>query len=251
MRQHIARISKSKAALVGAAAVAAAAVIGTTVGYASMGTDVTLNVDGHIEHVTATGDTVGQVLSDQGISLQSHDEVAPAVDQPVSDGTTIAVRYGKPLQLDVDGTHLDLLGDGHRRPRSAERDQPQLRPRTPVGQPWRGHHPRRSPDHRGHAEDAHRRDRRPACRPPDHPRRHGRAGAEGAGCDAGQARPRASGAASRPRRRRQARPDPGPDPAEARRRRGGRLQHRHPRRLLDARGPQHGRSAPATTVAAT
>ncbi len=103
MRQKLARISKSKAALVGAAAVAAAAVIGTTVGYASMGTSVTLNVDGHIEHVTASGDTVGDVLSDQGISLQSHDEVAPAVDQPVSDGTTIAVRYGKPLQLNVDG----------------------------------------------------------------------------------------------------------------------------------------------------
>jgi uncharacterized protein YabE (DUF348 family) len=103
VRQKLARISKSKAALVGAAAVAAAAVVGTTVGYASMGHPVTLNVDGHIEHVTATGDTVGQVLSDQGISLQSHDEVAPAVDQPVSDGTTIAVRYGKPLQLDVDG----------------------------------------------------------------------------------------------------------------------------------------------------
>jgi uncharacterized protein YabE (DUF348 family) len=103
VRQKFARISKSKAALVGAAAVAAAAVIGTTVGYASMGTSVTLNVDGHIEHVTASGDTVGDVLSDQGISLQSHDEVAPAVDQPVSDGTTIAVRYGKPLQLNVDG----------------------------------------------------------------------------------------------------------------------------------------------------
>jgi len=104
VRQKLARISKSKAALVGAVAVAAAAVIGTTVGYASMGTSVTLNVDGHIEHVTATGDTVGQVLSDQGITLQSHDEVAPAIDQPVSDGTTIAVRYGKPLQLNVDGT---------------------------------------------------------------------------------------------------------------------------------------------------
>jgi len=104
VRQKLARFSKSKAALVGAAAVAAAAVIGTTVGYASMGTSVTLNVDGHIEHVTSSGDTVGQVLSDQGITLKSHDEVAPAVDQPVSDGTTIAVRYGKPLQLDVDGT---------------------------------------------------------------------------------------------------------------------------------------------------
>jgi uncharacterized protein YabE (DUF348 family) len=103
VRRTFARISKSKAALVAASAVAAAAVIGTTVGYASMGTKVTLNVDGHIEHVTASGDTVGAVLKDQGIALGSHDEVAPAVDQSVNDGTTIAVRYGKPLTLDVDG----------------------------------------------------------------------------------------------------------------------------------------------------
>jgi uncharacterized protein YabE (DUF348 family) len=93
----------SKAALVAAATIAAVAVIGSTVGYAAMGKSITLNVDGHVEHVTARGDTVGQVLSAEGISIGSHDEVAPATDQPVSDGTTIAVRYGKPLQLDVDG----------------------------------------------------------------------------------------------------------------------------------------------------
>ena len=103
MRRTFARVSKSKAALVAAGTVAAAAVIGTTVGYASMGTEVTLDVDGHIEHVTASGDTVGAVLSDQGITLGSHDKVAPAVDQSVNDGTTIAVRYGKPLTLEVDG----------------------------------------------------------------------------------------------------------------------------------------------------
>jgi len=103
VRQKLARISKSRIALVGAAAVAAAAVIGTTVGYASMGKAVTLNVDGKVDHVTATGDTVGDVLQDQGIALNSHDEVAPAIDAPVNDGTTIAVRYGKPLKLNVDG----------------------------------------------------------------------------------------------------------------------------------------------------
>jgi uncharacterized protein YabE (DUF348 family) len=103
VRQKLVRISTSKIALVGAAAVAVAAVIGTTVGYASMGKDVTLNVDGKVEHVTSTGDTVGDVLADQGIDLRSHDEVAPAVDQPVNDGTTIAVRYGKQLKLVVDG----------------------------------------------------------------------------------------------------------------------------------------------------
>jgi resuscitation-promoting factor RpfB len=103
VRQKFARISKSKSALAVAGAVAAAAVIGTTVGYASMGKQVTLNVDGHVEHVTASGDTVGDVLADQGISLGSHDEVAPAVGESVNDGTTIAVRYGKPLTLVVDG----------------------------------------------------------------------------------------------------------------------------------------------------
>jgi uncharacterized protein YabE (DUF348 family) len=103
VRQKLARITASRAVLIGAATVAAVAVIGTTVGYASMGKSVTLNIDGHVEHVTATGDTVGQVLSSQGISLGSHDEVAPSADQQVSDGTTIAVRYGKPLKLDVDG----------------------------------------------------------------------------------------------------------------------------------------------------
>jgi uncharacterized protein YabE (DUF348 family) len=103
VRQHLARISKSRIALVGAAAVAAVAVVGTTVGYASIGKEVTLNVDGRVDHVTASGDTVGDVLQDQGISLNSHDEVAPAIDASVNDGTTIAVRYGKPLKLDVDG----------------------------------------------------------------------------------------------------------------------------------------------------
>jgi uncharacterized protein YabE (DUF348 family) len=103
VRQKLARITASRAVLIGAATVAAVAVIGTTVGYASMGKSVTLNIDGHVEHVTATGDTVGQVLSAEGISLGSHDEVAPSTDQPVNDGTTIAVRYGKPLKLDVDG----------------------------------------------------------------------------------------------------------------------------------------------------
>jgi uncharacterized protein YabE (DUF348 family) len=103
VRQNFARITASRAVLIGAATVAAVAVIGTTVGYASMGKSLTLNIDGHVEHVTATGDTVGQVLSSEGISLGSHDEVAPSADQPVTDGTTIAVRYGKPLKLDVDG----------------------------------------------------------------------------------------------------------------------------------------------------
>ncbi|HEX3222340.1 MAG TPA: transglycosylase family protein [Nocardioides sp.] len=128
MSSKLAQVSKSKIALAGAAAVAAAAVIGTTVGYASIGKQVTLNVDGKVQHVSATGDTVGDVLHDQGISLNRHDEVAPSIDQPVNDGTTIAVRYGKPLKLDVNGdtttywvTATDVRGALHEIDRSFDR----------------------------------------------------------------------------------------------------------------------------------
>ena len=128
MRSTLARVSKSRIALAGAAAVAAAAVVGTTVGYASIGKQVTLNVDGKVEHVSATGDTVGDVLQDEGISLGRHDEVAPSLDQSVHDGTTIAVRYGKPLKLDVNGdtttywvTATDVRGALHEIDRSFDR----------------------------------------------------------------------------------------------------------------------------------
>ncbi|MBO0845262.1 MAG: transglycosylase family protein [Nocardioides sp.] len=68
-----------------------------------MGKEVTLNVDGKIKHLKTSDDTVAQVLKDQGIALSAHDEVAPSPSQSVNDGTTIAVRYGKQLKLDVDG----------------------------------------------------------------------------------------------------------------------------------------------------
>jgi uncharacterized protein YabE (DUF348 family) len=87
-----------------------------------------IDVDGKIEHVTASGDTVGQVLADQGITLHKHDEVAPGVNQTISDGTVIAVRYGKPLTLDVDGktskywvNATDVRGALHELDRSFDR----------------------------------------------------------------------------------------------------------------------------------
>jgi uncharacterized protein YabE (DUF348 family) len=103
VRHQLARISKSKAALIGAATIAVVAVVGTTVGYASMGKSITLNVDGHVQHVTSSGGTVGDVLAAQDISVGKHDQVAPSLSAPVTDGTAIAVRYGKPLKLDVNG----------------------------------------------------------------------------------------------------------------------------------------------------
>jgi resuscitation-promoting factor RpfB len=64
---------------------------------------VTLSVDGQVRQVTSVGSTVEEVLADQGIEVGGHDAVAPSLDTEVSDGTRIAVRFGRPLELTVDG----------------------------------------------------------------------------------------------------------------------------------------------------
>jgi uncharacterized protein YabE (DUF348 family) len=84
-------------------AVIVAAVAGTTVGYAALSKDVTLTLDGRTTHVSAIGDTVGDVLASEGIDVTDKDLVAPAVDEAVTDGSAIAVQFGRPLELAVDG----------------------------------------------------------------------------------------------------------------------------------------------------
>ncbi len=84
--------------------VVALAVAGTTVAYAKMTKSVTLSVDGKSQEVSALGDTVEEVLDAEGIAVGDHDQVAPDLDQEVSDGTKISVRFGRPLELTVDGS---------------------------------------------------------------------------------------------------------------------------------------------------
>ncbi len=107
MRSRIAHLSKSlphsKALLVTLVAVIVAAVGGTTLGYAALTKSVTLSLDGQAQTVSATGGTVGDVLAAQGVEVSDKDLVAPAVDEPVEDGTRISVQFGRPLSLSVDG----------------------------------------------------------------------------------------------------------------------------------------------------
>ena len=85
------------------AAVGAVAVAGTTAGHALLKHDVTLTVDGRTTHVDTTAATVGAVLEAQHITVGPHDEVAPGLSEKVGDGSEIAVRYGRPFTVDVDG----------------------------------------------------------------------------------------------------------------------------------------------------
>ena len=103
VRSKFALLTKSKAALGVLVAAVVMALVATTVGYAAMNKTVTLSIDGEATQVGTLGSTVGDVLENEGISVGEHDVVAPGLDSEINDGTRIAVRYGRPLELSVDG----------------------------------------------------------------------------------------------------------------------------------------------------
>jgi uncharacterized protein YabE (DUF348 family) len=77
--------------------------VAATVAYATARTSVSLTVDGDQKSVSTFGDTVADVLDDEGIEIGRHDVVAPAADAAIHDGTEISVALGRPLTLTVDG----------------------------------------------------------------------------------------------------------------------------------------------------
>ena len=100
--------------VVGAVALAASA---GTFAYAVADKEVTVSVDGRAETFNTYSRTVEDVLDDRGIKLGAHDEVAPAVDTKVTEGSEIAVQYGRQVTVKVDGekqtfwTTADSVGD--------------------------------------------------------------------------------------------------------------------------------------------
>ena len=64
---------------------------------------VTLSLDGEETTLETAGATVAEVLADEGVKLGEHDVVAPDPSAAVGEGTRIAVRFGRPLTLTVDG----------------------------------------------------------------------------------------------------------------------------------------------------
>lgn len=78
-------------------------VVAGTVAFASFDKSLTLTVDDHTQTVHAFASNVGDVLSSQGIHLDSHDLVSPSPSTRVHDGQHLVVRYGRQLRLDIDG----------------------------------------------------------------------------------------------------------------------------------------------------
>ncbi|MCW2815814.1 MAG: resuscitation-promoting factor [Nocardioides sp.] len=102
-RGPVSRALHSKKLLVALVASVTLAVTGTTLGYAALTKDVTVSLDGETREVSAIGQTVGDILETEGIEVGEHDLVSPSLDEQVEDGSQISVRYGREINLTVDG----------------------------------------------------------------------------------------------------------------------------------------------------
>ncbi|HEX8081051.1 MAG TPA: transglycosylase family protein [Jatrophihabitans sp.] len=69
---------------------------------------VDLKIDGQYQQVSTTAKNVSDVLAKAGVSVDSHDIVAPDLTSSIGDGATIVVRRGHLLHLTVDGKARDV-----------------------------------------------------------------------------------------------------------------------------------------------
>lgn len=67
------------------------------------GSQMTLSLDGEAREIRTDGRTVAEVLEEEGVELGEHDVVTPSLDSEVRDGSRIAVSFGRPLVVSVDG----------------------------------------------------------------------------------------------------------------------------------------------------
>jgi len=103
VRAFTTHLARNKPLLGGLVAAIVVPLIGTAAAYATLSKTVTVSVDGKQSEVRTFGDKVGEVLASKGIEPDTHDSVVPSVDSPVTDGSRIAVRVGRPLALSIDG----------------------------------------------------------------------------------------------------------------------------------------------------
>ncbi|MFD9907965.1 ubiquitin-like domain-containing protein [Streptomyces sp. NPDC059063] len=64
---------------------------------------VHLSIDGRSRTLHTFADDVGELLADEGVDVGTHDIVAPTAETVLASGDEIAVRYGRPVQLTLDG----------------------------------------------------------------------------------------------------------------------------------------------------
>lgn len=77
--------------------------VGTGAAAAAMDKEITLSVDGQEQQVRVWGATVQDALDAHDLELTERDEVVPAADQRISEGSSVSVSFARPVTALVDG----------------------------------------------------------------------------------------------------------------------------------------------------
>ncbi|MFC8432159.1 ubiquitin-like domain-containing protein [Streptomyces sp. NPDC057253] len=81
---------------------------GGTTAFVAEDKAIELTVDGKPRTLHTFADDVTELLAEEGVAVGAHDVVAPAPGEPLTSGDEVAVRYGRPLRLTLDGHRREV-----------------------------------------------------------------------------------------------------------------------------------------------
>lgn len=81
---------------------------GGTTAFVAKDKAIELSVDGKPRTLHTFADDVTELLAQQGVDVGAHDVVAPGRDAPLASGDEVAVRYGRPVRLTIDGQRREV-----------------------------------------------------------------------------------------------------------------------------------------------
>ncbi|MEU3979525.1 ubiquitin-like domain-containing protein [Streptomyces sp. NPDC026672] len=74
---------------------------------------IELTVDGRSRILHTFADDVTELLAEEGVRLGAHDVVAPAPGAALTSGDAVAVRYGRPVRITLDGRAREVWTTAH------------------------------------------------------------------------------------------------------------------------------------------
>ncbi|WP_328748067.1 ubiquitin-like domain-containing protein [Streptomyces sp. NBC_00285] len=81
---------------------------GGTTAFVAEDKAIELTVDGKPRTLHTFADDVSELLAEEGVAVGAHDVIAPGPDDPLASGDEVAVHYGRPLRLTLDGQRREV-----------------------------------------------------------------------------------------------------------------------------------------------
>ncbi|MFI9806310.1 ubiquitin-like domain-containing protein [Streptomyces sp. NPDC052301] len=86
---------------------------GGTTAFVAKDKAIELSVDGHPRTLHTFADDVSELLAEQGVHVGAHDMIAPGPGAALASGDAVAVRYGRPVRLTLDGRQHEVWTTAH------------------------------------------------------------------------------------------------------------------------------------------